>query len=237
MTHSVADQLPAGVIALFISSFGWIVFSFVPAILLLMTCATTSWAQSRQDSLKTFTSPDGAFAFRYSRQLIHCQHKEQGPGDGYWIPAENCVAYHPVCDGVVGQDNTAIACFAYPRNRFTDTSAFEAATFSVEIVNRLVTEKDCLSGPADQMFLRRPPVEIHGVSFVVFKFGEAGMNQSVGGELYRTFHREKCYQMGINVAMANAQTFDPPARDLTKADRREVNRQLERARDSFRFLN
>lgn len=204
--------------------------------LLLMVSAASSWAQSR-DLPKTFASTDGVFSFRYSRQLIQCQQKKQASGDGYyWIPAENCAAYHPVCDGKTGEDNTAITCIAYPRNRFTNTSAFEAATFSVEIVNQIATAQGCLAGPADQMFSARPAVRIHGVSFAVFEFGEGGMNQSVSGEVYRTFHRGRCYQLGINVAMANPGVFDPPARELTKGDRREVKSQLEQARDSFRFI-
>jgi hypothetical protein len=201
----------------------------------LMAGAVTSWAQL-PDRLETFTAPDGTFTFRYSNLLIHCQQKAQGTGDGYyWTPTDTCAAYHPVCDGEAGQDSTAVACFAYPRNKFTNTGAFDAATFSVEIVNLVVTEKGCLSGPADQIFVPRRHLTIHGVSFAVFEFGEAGMNQSVSGHVYRTFHLGKCYQMGINVATASAQFFDPPERDLTKADWAEVNGRLERARDSFRF--
>ncbi len=204
-------------------------------LLLLTTYATTSWAQSSQESLKTFTAPDGAFSLRYSSQLIVCQQKPAGSGS--WSPAENCAAYHPVCDGEASEDSTAIACFAYPRNQFTNTGAFEAATFSVEILNANVTAKACLAGPADQIFQRRPPLKINGVTFSAFEFGEGGMNQSVGGTLYRTFHRGKCYQLGINVAMASAGVFDPPERELSKSDLHEVNGELERVRDSFRFLN
>lgn len=206
-------------------------------VLCLVACGTTVWAQRPTDSLKTFTAADGGFAFRYSNQLIACEQKEQGSGGGfYWSPPENCAAYFPVCDGDTGQDYTAIACFAYPRNRFSDTGVFEAATFSVEIVNQIATEKDCLAGPQDAIFRRKPNATIHGVSFAVFEFGEAGMNQGVSGDIYRTFRRGKCYQLGINVATANAQTFDPPERELTKTDWREIDGRLERARHSFRFL-
>jgi hypothetical protein len=38
------------------------------------------------------------------------------------------------------------------------------------------------------------------------------------------------------VATANAQTYDPPERELLKDDWREVRGRLEQARDSFRFL-
>jgi hypothetical protein len=209
-----------------------VIFTFLAA------SSIASWAQHPTDSSKTFTAPDGAFSLRYSSQLIQCQQKPQGDGEGYsWIPAENCAAYHAVCDGETGQDYTAIACFAYPRNKFTNTESFEAATFSVEIIDHIANEKDCLAGPPDEILQRRDKVAtIHGVPFAVFEFGEAGMSQAVGGEMYRTFHRGKCYQLGVNVATANAQAYDPPAREFTKDDRREVQGRLEQVRDSFQFL-
>jgi hypothetical protein len=145
--------------------------------------------------------------------------------------------YFPGCDGEGSQGSTPIACFAYPRNKYTNTGVFEAATFSVEVINQIATEKDCLAGPPDRNFKRRDTTAtIHGVPFAVFEFGDAGMSQGVSGRVYRASHRGKCYQMGINVATANAQTFDPPARDVTKNDWHEVNSRLEQARDSFQFL-
>jgi hypothetical protein len=195
-----------------------------------------SWAQHPADPLKTFTAPDGAFSLRYSSELIQCQQKKQADGGYSWIPTENCAAYFPVCDDEVAQESTAIACFAYPRNKFTNSGAFEAATFSVETMDRITTEKDCLSGPPDEIFVARSSVKIQGAAFASFEFGEAGMSQGVGGHIYRTFHGGKCYQLGINEATASAQTFDPPARELTKDDWREVEGRLEQARDSFQFV-
>ncbi len=235
MVYSAPDLLLGGAGFLRGGRSNW-VLCFVST-LLLMGCTTASWAQDRQDMGNTFTAPDSAFSLRYSSRFIPCQQKEQSTGDGYyWVPAESCAAYSPVCDGVVAEESTAIACFAYPRDRFTDTRAFEAATFSVETMNHIVTAKACLSGPADQIFSPRPPAKLNGVLFSVFEFGEAGMNQSISGEVYRTFHGGKCYQLGISIAKADAQVFDPPAREFTKGDWHEVNGQLERARDSFRFL-
>lgn len=197
------------------------------AALLLAACATTLWAQGPTHPLRTYTAPDGAFAFRYSDQLLNC---EQNPG-------QNCSAYHSVCDGSVGQDQTSMVCFAYPRNNYTNTQAFEAATFSIEVINHGARDKDCLAMPSEQAYLtRRGNRTIRGVLFVVYEFVEGGMNQRVDGVVYRTFHRGKCYQLGINVATANAGVFDPPVREFTKNDRHEVNRRLEQARDSFQFL-
>ena len=196
-------------------------------VLLLIAFAPRVEAQRNAHSLQTYTAPDGAFTFRYWSELVNCAHD----------PGENCAAYHPVCDGAVGEDQTSIVCLAYRRNKYTDTQAFEAATFSIEVLNYGTRSEDCLATPSEEKYLEpRGMKTIHGVVFAVYEFGEGGMNQGVGGRIYRAFHRGKCYQLGINVATADAQVFDPPARDLTAADWREVNGRLERARDSFRFL-
>lgn len=201
-----------------------------------------SWAQSHAEALKTFTAPDGAFSFRYSNDLIHCEHKMQGFGEDYYWTPDICTAYEPTCDELADpfHGQTSIACFAYPKNKFTDTEAFEAATFSVEVVAEQTTAKSCLAGPnlkgprgegldVDKLGTTR----INGVSFARFELGEAGMNQGVDVKLYRTFHKRKCYQLGIDEANAAAVLFDPPAKE---ADWGEVEGMLEQARKSFRFL-
>lgn len=191
-------------------------------------------AATAQPALKTFVSPDHNFQFNYSDILMVCQ--KQGAGENStWVPAKNCAAYHPVCDAETPESYNAIACLAYPKNKFTDTDAFEAATFSVEILSGSTAES-CRAKPADGLFEARDPILIHGVSFAAFEFGEGGMNQAVSGTMYRTFHAGKCYQLGINVATANADVFDPPAREMSKSDWNEVNGRLEQARDSFEFL-
>jgi hypothetical protein len=190
-----------------------------------------SWAQSRTEELKTFTAPDGAFSFRYWNQLIRCEKDPRGTD--LWSPDENCNAYVPVCDGTVWQHQTHVACFGYPRNKITNTQAFEAATFSVEVVDESTTEKNCLSGPpkAD----KHGAAIIRGVSFKVFDVGDAGTGQSTDGDVYRTFHSGKCYQLGVNRATTTT-VFDPPARALTDADWHKVDGTLEQARKSFQFL-
>jgi hypothetical protein len=82
----------------------------------------------------------------------------------------------------------------------------------------------------------RSGVKIQGAAFAAFEFGEAGMSQGAGGHIYRTFHGGQCYELGINEATASAQTFDPPARELTKGDWLQIEGGPEQARASFRFL-
>jgi hypothetical protein len=194
--------------------------------------ASFCWAQS---ATKTFTAPDGAFTFRYWENLVHCKHLETG--SNAWDPGDICMAYIPVCDDLIGREHqTSIACFAYPRNNFTNTPAFEAATFSVEIVNDEKTEKGCRAARPDSTEKPAGTTAINGVSFAVIEFGDSAMNQWMGGHAYRTFHSGKCYQLGVNFAESNPVDYDPPIRSLTDKDENEINGRLDQTRKSFRFL-
>jgi hypothetical protein len=190
------------------------------------------WAQS---DTKLFTDPEGAFSFHYSTKLVRCE--KSSHGNYVWDPPQNCAAYIPTCDDLVGMRyrQTSKACFAYPRNKFTDTPAFEAATFSVEIIDHNVTRKTCWTGDADED--KSGTTMIDHVSFVVFELRQGAMNQFMEVHVYRTFRNGQCYQLGINVATANATVFEPPpVRTLSEAAWHEVNRTLEQALNSFRFL-
>lgn len=208
-----------------------------------LTAPSFSSAQTQSEQLKTFTAPDGAFTFRYWDQLVHCEQKKQGSGEGYyWTPDRVCAAYHPVCDDVVDSmipnpgHQTSIACFGYPRNEVTDTPAFEAATFSVEVIDHGVTRDECLGVPGERIVKPTGIILINGVSFIGFEFVEGGMNQMVRGRAYRTFRNGTCYQLGVNLATAFGEVFEPPARELSKKDLDEINGKLEQPLKSFRFL-
>lgn len=191
-----------------------------------------------QTATKIFTDPDGGFSFRYSNQLIHCEQKKQQVGGGYyWTEVNTCVSFAGVCDDLIGQqeNQTSKACFGYPRNKFTQSPTFASATFSVEIVDHDATEKSCLAGPPEDADKHGTAV-IHGTSFAVFETGAGGMNQDTEADIYRTFHEGKCYQLGVNRATIQDGVFDPPVRELSDADWREINGTLEQARKSFRFL-
>ena len=200
-----------------------------------IACAQTSGQPSgtNEPSRKTYSSPDQSFQFTYPSLLIQCGKTQNG---GAWEPKE-CVAYFPTCDEGIGLDEkNTLVCFAYPRNKHTNTSTFEAATFSVAEVNAAVDETRCISPPLDRVDSRKGTVTIQGVRYAHYETGEGGMSQSVGAQVYRTFHGAKCYQLTITTATASAAAFDPPERDLSKRDWAAVNRALGKARDSFQFL-
>jgi hypothetical protein len=193
-----------------------------------------TWAQSET---KKFTAPDRSLSFNYWEDLIDCEHKKQRVGGrGYYWPNE-CGAYHPVCDSLTDEEHqTSIACFAYPRNEFTNTKAFEAATFSVETLGSRTSERKCLAEDPGNGEEITGTTTINGISFTKFEFGDAGSSQYTSVVAYRTFHKGKCYQLGVDFAIAAAWAFDPPERELSDKDKREINGRLNQALKSFRFL-
>ncbi len=200
-------------------------------------CEADRTPAETENALKTFAG--SAFSFQYASLLIPCEKKEQGTGTGYYWVQDSCSAYFPVCDDTGGQDSLTIVCVAYPKGKFADAPTFEAASFSVAAVEGASSEKDCLGGSPDWLVVPKgtgKTMSINQVTFKVFEIGEAGMSQGVGGDVYRTFHRNKCYQLSIRVAFANSGAFDGDINEFTKEDADEVRSRLEQARDSFRFL-
>ncbi len=110
-----------------------------------------SIALAAQTKLQTFTSPDSMFQFKHSNLLVRCteQRHEEGSA-GWWVPADSCEAFTPVCDDPGRQgNNSTLVCFAYPKTKFKDYPTFEAATFSVADIKSAITEKKCLGGEPD----------------------------------------------------------------------------------------
>jgi hypothetical protein len=190
-----------------------------------------------QTALKTFSSPDGAFQFKYPELLIHCEQRAQQSGGGSYWAQDECNGRDGVCDDAADLNHTTLVCFAYPRNKYTNTPAFQAAAFAVGVTGQVHAEKDCLAGSPNWNVDRiEKPAMIGSVLFNVFETSDAGMNQGMDATIYRTFHAGKCYQLSIAMAQDNAKVFDPPVGELTAQGMKQVNRSLERARDSFRFL-
>jgi hypothetical protein len=83
-----------------------------------------------QTTLRAFTSPDGIFQFKCSDVLVDCVSAgKQENGTGSSVP-ESCMSQGAICDGP-GSEGSAMACFAYPKERFKDRPLFVAATFFV----------------------------------------------------------------------------------------------------------
>ncbi|MGA7855789.1 MAG: hypothetical protein WCA15_20895 [Candidatus Acidiferrales bacterium] len=190
------------------------------------------------NALQTFTSPDGAFQFKYSELLVRCSQSPKFRGS--WEPADSCAAYFPVCDDPDSEGSATIACIAYPEGEFRDAPTFEAAAFSVAEIHPSASEKDCLSGSPDWNADQRASdgtLTINGVNFKVFEASDAGMSQSLDGQVYRTFHGDKCYELSVRMATASSAAFDPGSiNEFSKEDENEVQNRLKQALDSFTFL-
>ncbi len=197
----------------------------IKALVALCLCAICP-ALSAQASLKTFTSSDGVFQFRYSQILIHCT-----PERGSWTPAEACSR----CDDL--SSSGSMVCFAYPRDKFKNKPAFGGAAFLVAKIKDATTEKACLAGEK-WLVHSIENKEIHGIRFKVFDISDAWTSGSEGGEIYRTFHDSECYELGIQQVWVSTGGLDAGTfQEFTKRDERMVRLPLRQALDSFRFVN
>jgi len=190
-----------------------------------------------QTPLRTFTSPDGIFQFKYSDVLIDCASLgKQENGTGSSVP-EACMSQGSICGGM-GSEESTVACFAYPKERFKDKDVFVAATFYVSEILSAKTEKVCLKGSPD-WFVIKSEAETTTINHITFKAVEIGDNWTSGGQsgpAYRTFHKGKCYELGIQNVFSRA-VYDPgTVKKFTKKDSSEVESRLRQPLNSFVFL-
>jgi hypothetical protein len=174
--------------------------------------------------LRTFTSPDSSFEFRYLPILYRCQlDKETDDADE---PLGTCSGQMTVCDD--DDDSTlTFVCLGYPKM---------AAAFAVAEVKDARSKSVCLKGPDDWPMEIRGVRIIHGVRFRVFEVSSAWTGGGLNGELYRTFHANKCYELGIR-AIRWSHSDDPDEDNEPRPiDNLSVQKRLSQALRSFRFL-
>jgi hypothetical protein len=76
---------------------------------------------------------------------------------------------------------------------------------------------------------------INGVHYGVFEIGDNWAGGSQWGPIYRTFHGGKCYELGLQTAMARA--YDEEVmKKFTKQDAQDVDTKLKGALRSFEFI-
>jgi hypothetical protein len=81
-------------------------------------CALTV-LRAAQTNPPTLTSPDGAFEFRHSPELIHCTRGSSRPGAGFGWIQDSGLSQGDLCDDDPTFGNTII-CLAYPKEKFKD---------------------------------------------------------------------------------------------------------------------
>jgi|SRR5271165_1153660 len=188
---------------------------------------------SAQTTLRTFTSPDGTFQFKYSHVFIGCTSvQKQENGTDASVP-QPC---GPICDGP-GSEGTTLACFSYPNEKFRDKPAFVGATFYVSEILSAESEEVCLKGSPNWYVIKSDgETTINHVTFKTFEIGTNWTSHGQIGPAYRTFHNGKCYELGIQNVFSRAE-YDPgTVKEFTKKDASEVKRRLSQALNSFVFL-
>jgi hypothetical protein len=128
-----------------------------------------------QTKLRTFTSSDGVFQFKYPDLLVDCT--SPGKHDNGSAPSvpESCLSQGAVCDGP-GSGGSALACFAYPKEIFEHKPYFVTASFFVSEIEAVKTEQQCLKGSPDWFVIssKARTTRINHVSFKTFEIGTTG---------------------------------------------------------------
>ena len=197
-------------------------------------CAVGQIRGPASKELKTITSSDRLIQIRYPNSLAVCSHQD-GENPDVWSPDE-CVAEIPVCDNS-GHAGEVMVCLAYPAGEFKK-SELQAAAFAVSRIDNLRTASDCT-----QRWPRTNTSQIHstrlaGLTFQSAVATESGNNRTLFADLYRIFHGGACYELDVNIAIAQEAAFaaeDAP-RKLTPSERETVKSDLMQALAGFRFL-
>jgi hypothetical protein len=185
---------------------------------------------------KIFTAGDKTFQFSHPDNFQVCTEGKLEP----------CLQFRgPVCD----QD--AIVCVVNPTEQFKRTNLL-TASFQVRQVRTeregmtadvCVTPYPQKSGeiisefPEFMISAQRPAATVGGVMFVHGLRERAGMSHFSSENLYRTFHRQQCFELSLNEFRVDPGVVDPPMETLARDQQKELDASLLRMLHSFRFLD
>lgn len=175
-------------------------------------------------ALEIFTSPDANF------QFIYPQNYQLLTGERILKATQGRHVGIPVCDF-----STAMVCLIYPVERDDDTR-FEAAGLSVEVAGA-ASESECLSfadhappSPGEQLRTTAVAINNHVYRHVAIRKTITGHSQAA--DFYRTFHRQKCYEVQIGVSL----TDEPTALRRASQSNSLGDPVADSARDSMRLI-
>src|SRR5271156_2096076 len=162
----------------------------------------------------TFTSSDGAFRFVYPADFQVCTRAKVEPCNQSFIP---------VCEP------DSFVCVVYPAKQFEGTN-FGAASFQVKEILReqeMMTADICVT-PYPQkdgdrvsnwpgfLISAEHPVElIGGVEFLHGVRGGVATSHSLSIDLYRAFHKRRCFELSVSRTETDPSVSDPPMKTLT----------------------
>jgi hypothetical protein len=180
-----------------------------------------------------FTASDGAFQFSYPKDFQVCTQGKVAGCNRFYIP---------VCQ------EDAVVCVIHAAAEFKDTS-FGAASFEVrEIFQKGEAETpDVCATPYPRKeigtsdwpeFLisaEHPQEMIGDVEFIHGISGGVATGKSIDIDLYRAFHKGRCFELSVSHAGTNPGISDPPSRTLTAAEYKKLHQSMSQILHSFRF--
>lgn len=203
----------------------------LPLIALLAFCNALPGQQAGASGtgFRTFTSPDGAFQVNYSGSLVKCESDARGNWKTYI-----CLTYVPICNA--DPSGGTVLCLAYPRGKTAQGTIFDSAAFSVTEITDADSQSKCLrlSDPPAQ-YQSVHPVTINGTEFVTAELGGVASGHVLDGDVYRTFHQGRCYELDIRIVTYDGTGYDPGT--LKGFDLKPVKRSLQQVLASFKFLH
>ena|ERR1700723_1027836 len=183
---------------------------------------------------RTFTNSDGAFRLVYPADFQVCTRAKVDPCNQSFIP---------VCEP------DAFVCVVYPAKTFKDTS-FMAASFQVREIfaeNEMMTADICVTPrptkygdtvsdfPSFLISAEHPVELIGGVQFLHGVTAGAATSHSISIDLYRVFHKQRCFELSVSQTETNPNVSDPPMRALTPAQGKQLDGSMSQILHSFRF--
>jgi|ERR1035441_715624 hypothetical protein len=182
----------------------------------------------------TFTNSDGAFRFVYPADFQVCTRAKIDPCNQSFIP---------VCEP------DSFVCVVYPAEQFKDKN-FGAASFQVREIlteQEMMTADVCVT-PYPQkdgdrvsdwpgfLISAEHPVElIGGVQFLHGVRGGAATSHSLSIDLYRVFHKQRCFELSVSQTETGPSVSDPPMKTLTPAQGKRLDQAMSLILHSFRF--
>jgi hypothetical protein len=212
----------------------WGILVMLTTVTLLGPMASSQQQESIHQTT-IFTASDGAFQFSYPGDFQVCKAGKIAPCLQSFIPA---------CE------DDALVCVTYPAKRFEGTN-IGAVSFQVKEIHRddaMMTPDICVTpypndstGPAgypEFLVSAEHPVEmIGGFQFLHGVTGDAATSHSLGVDLYRGFHKQRCFELRVSTSATSPAATDPPLKTLTPAQQKQLYQGMSQILHSFRFSN
>ena len=210
----------------------WRILMVLTTVTLLVHMANSQHPVS-VDQNTTFTASDRAFWFSYPSDFQFCKAVQIAPCRQSFIPA---------CE------DDALVCVMYPTKRFGDTN-IGAVSFQVReihIEDEMMTPDICATPRPTQDSTPYPdflvsaehPVEmIDGFQFLHGVTGDAATSHSLGVDLYRRFHKQRCFELRVSTSATSPAVTDPPIKTLSPAQQKQLDQSMSQILHSFRFSN